>query len=138
MGDGIGGFKKSAGHPAVGVAVDPVGPDGSGEPDDRVPVGCAGGFGAIVPGCRGDEDPDATAVEIRHDLLQAGEAAGQVAGEVSLVAVINADVGINIPDQHAVDAAVAAHEVVEVFVDGVFPGDWGVEIPGPDHNLGVG
>ena len=70
-------------------------------------------------------------------VTQSVEAAGQVVGEIDLVAVVDADVRIDVPEQHAVDAAEARVEVVEIAVDGVLGALDVVEIAVLDHRLHV-
>jgi hypothetical protein len=76
-------------------------------------------------------------VEIRDGLLQAGQPAWQVRSQRSLVAVIDPNVRVNIPEQHAIDPAEAALEIIEISIDGIFPSGRVVEIPVFDHHLGV-
>ena len=77
------------------------------------------------------------AVQIVHHFLERGEAAGHVAQEVELVAVVDADVGIDGPEEDGIDAAVAAVEVVEETVDGVPAGGGVVEVAVFHHGLGL-
>ena len=77
----------------------------------------------------------AAAVKIVDHLLQAGDAAGHVARQIVLVAIVDADVRIDGPDQHAVDAAVALFQIVEIAVDRVLAGDRIVEVAILDHHL---
>ena len=61
-------------------------------------------------------------MESFNHLPQGGDAAGQVARQVPLVAVVDAYIRIDGPDQHAVDAAVALVEIVQVTIDCVLSG----------------
>ena len=134
---GIGGGAEGEGEGFHGVAVDAVGA-GFGEfTGEGGPVGLGGGAGAAVPGHGGEEDADAAAVEVGDHLANGGEAAGEVAEVVELAAVVDADVGVGVPDEDAVDAAVAFVEIVEVAVDGVATGGGVVEVAVLDHHLGL-
>ena len=75
------------------------------------------------------------AVEIRHHLPDARQAARQRAHHVVLIAGIDADVAINRPHQHAVDAAIAPFQIIQVTIHSVFTGHWIVEIAVLHHHL---
>ena len=90
---------------------------------------------AHVPGHLREQHADAAAVEIRHHLFEARQAARHVAQQVVVVAVVDPDVGIDRPEQHAVDSAVTFIEIVEKAVHGVAPRHGVVEIAVFDHRL---
>jgi hypothetical protein len=66
---------------------------------------------------------------------QAGDAAGQVPCQVPLIAVVDADIRIYRPDEHAIHAAIALVEIVQVPRDRVLSGCRIVEIAFFRHRL---
>jgi hypothetical protein len=74
-------------------------------------------------------------VEVRHHLLQRGEAARHVAQQIELGPVIDADVRIYGPQQHAVDPAIPLVEIVKKAVYCVPPLRGIVEVAVFDHRL---
>ena len=60
---------------------------------------------------------------------------GHVVEQVELVAVVDANVRINRPDEHRIDAAVALVEIVQIAVDGVARANRIVEVAVLDHHL---
>ena len=99
------------------------------------PAFCAAPGGCPCPRACRKEHADATAVKIGDHLSEASEPAGHVAQEVELVAIVDADVGIDGPEQHAIDAAVAMVEIGEEAVDGVAAGLGVVEVAVFHHGL---
>ena len=98
----------------------------SGLPSSRVPVS---------QGMTGKRTRTPRLMEIADHLADAGRAAGQVAQQVVLVAIVDADVRVNRPKQDGVDSAVAFVEVIEIAIDRVLAGDRVVEIAVFDHAL---
>ena len=101
------GLAELAADAAHRVAVDAVGADGLHVAGGGVPERHALRPRAHVPGHDREEHADAAAVEVGDHLPQARQPAGHVVQQVVLVAVVDADVRIDRPDQHGIDAAVA-------------------------------
>ena len=131
------GIEERARHAAVRVAVDAVRADRRDELGHQLPVGLAVRPRAVVPGHRRQEHLDAAPMEIGDRAAQPGEAARQIVREVELVAIVDADVRVDVPEQHAVDAAVAALQIVEVTLHGVAARDRIVEVAVLDHHQRV-
>ena len=74
-------------------------------------------------------------MKISNHLPHAFHAAGHRAHHILLVPVVDSHVWIGGPDEHGVDAAVALFQVVEITVNGVFSGDWIVEVAVMHHHL---
>ena len=91
----------------------------------------------LIPQHHGEEDAHAATVEVGHHLADGGDSAGHVAEVIELAAVIDADVGIGVPDEDGVDTSVAFIEIIEVAVDGVFAGGGIEEVAVFDHHLGL-
>ena len=74
-------------------------------------------------------------MEVGDHLFQAGGPARHITQQVILVAVVDSDVGIGVPDQDGVDSAVALPKVVKVTVHGVSARRRVVEVAVLDHHL---
>ena len=74
-------------------------------------------------------------MELVDHFADARDAARQIAVHIVLIAIVDADVRIDGPEQNGVDAAVALVDVVEIAIDRVFARDRVVEIPILDHHL---
>src|SRR5579885_282038 len=74
-------------------------------------------------------------MELLDHLAQAGNSAGQVAQEIKLIAIVNAEVGIDMPDQNGVNRADTAFGVGEKAIDGVLALFRIVEAAIPDKQL---
>ena len=115
-----GGVAIDGGNGFEGVEVDAVGADLL-EQIDQGYVGRARfGARAGIPSEDGKEYFDVAAMKVGDQFLQAGDSAGEIAQKIELVAIVNADVGINMPQQHDVNRADAFFCFGEEFVDGVF------------------
>ena len=77
-----------------------------------------------------DADSDRCAAEL-------SDARADVIGYACLVAIIDADIRVDVPNQHTVYSAVASLEIVEITIDRVLARDRIVEITILDHHLGV-
>ena len=133
----IGRILECARHAVVGIAVDTVGADLLGKTYHRLPIRYTLGLGAVVPRHRRQEHLHAATMKIGHRLLQPFDAARHGTRQRGLVTVVDADVGIDIPDEHAVDAAVALLQIIQIPVHRVFSGDRVVEISILHHHLRV-
>ena len=120
MADLLRGKEIGAGHAFEGVAVHAVGVDGGQFAGQRLLVGDLLVAGALVPDHEREQDAHTPAVEVGDHLTDPGYATGKVAEEIVLVAIIDTEVGIGVPDKNAVDAAIALLDVVEVAIDRVF------------------
>src|ERR1700677_589937 len=90
-----------------------------------------------IPDHDGKEHLDPARMKLGDHLLDALHAAGQIAEQVELITRVDAQVGINVPDQYAVDAAIAQFEIVKKTVDCVAGTDRIVEISIVNHHLGL-
>ena len=72
-----------------------------------------------VPWSERDVDLDATPVEISYRLGDTWQSPGHAREKIELPAVVDPKVGIRVPHQDRINAAVPSLEVVQVFVDGV-------------------
>jgi hypothetical protein len=116
----VAGVEERARHAVVGIAVDAVGAGCLHQSRDRKPVGFALLAGAVVPGHGRQEHLDPAPVEIGDRATHALDAPGQIVRQVELVARVDADVGVDVPEQHAVQAAETLFKIVEVAVHRVF------------------
>ena len=119
MADGGGGVAELDGNAGEGVAVDPVGGDRFHIAGGGLAERHALGPRADVPGHHRKEHPHAVAVEIVDHFLHAVQSARHVVEQVVLVAVIDADVRIDRPDQHRIDPAVTCFQIVEIAINRV-------------------
>jgi len=135
-GDGSGA--EVGGNAFESVEVDAVGADFFQELRERDPG--RGGFfaGAGIPGEDGEKNFDVVAVKIVDELFESGEAAGKIAEEIELVAVVHADVGIDVPEEDGVDGAEAALGFGEEFFGRVAAGFGIVDGAVPDEKLDLG
>src|ERR1700733_457701 len=101
----VGGAAEGAREAVHGVAVDTVGADLGEEFGGGVPVGHAFIAGALIPDHNREEDTDVVLVEVVDHGADGRDAAGQGAEEIVLVAVVDADVGIALPEENGVYAA---------------------------------
>ena len=131
----VGGFDELAAEAGHGVAVDAVGPKFGHELSGGFGEWLAFVVGAGVPGHDGEQHFHAVCVEVVDHRTHAGDAAGKVAHHVVLVAVVDADVRVDGPQQDGVDAAVAFVEVVEIAIDRVLAGRDVEEVAIFDHAL---
>ncbi len=122
-------------HAAEGVAVDAIGADLLEQAGNRLRHAERLGPRARFPRHGGKKHAHAVAMEVRDHVFERRESSRHVSQHVELVAVVDADVGIDRPQQHAVDPAVALLEVFEKAVHGVAPGGRIVEIAVLDHRL---
>ena len=74
-------------------------------------------------------------VEVVDHLLERGDTAREGADEIVLAAAVDADVGIALPDEDTVDAAVAFGYIFEIAVDGVLARDLVIEEAVFGHHL---
>jgi len=133
-----GGDAKIGGNAFEGVEVDAVGADLFQELRERGP-GRSGFFaGARIPGEDGEEDFDVVTVEIVDKFLESGETAGEIAEEIELVAIVDAKIGIDVPEEDGVDGAEAALGFGEEFFGRVLAGFGVVEGAVPDEELDLG
>jgi len=137
MPEPIAGVEERARHAVEGVAVDAVGADRLHDRRQAVPVRATGVAGAVIPGLGRQEHLDPAPVEGIDRALEAVEAAGQVMRQVELVAVVDADVGVDVPDQHRIEATEAPLEIVEVAIDRVLARPDVEEVTVLDHHLRV-
>ena len=133
----VAGVEERPRDAAVGVAVDAVGINGLYEARHDFPVALRMCPGAVVPGHCRQKHLDPTFVEVGHYAAQPIHAAGQVVRQIELVAIVDADVRINIPEQHAVDSAVATLQIVEIAIHGVAACDRIVEVAVFHHQQGM-
>ena len=49
---------------------------------------------------------------------------GHCPHHIQLVAVVDAEVGVSGPDKHGIDPPVSFFQIVEITIDGIFPGGW--------------
>jgi len=115
----ITGIKKRARHTVVGIAIDAVGSDRFHNAGNGMPVAFSVGTGAIVPGFGRQEYTHTTAMKIGNRSAQAVKAPRQIMREIGLIAIIDTDVRIDVPDQHAIDATKARFQIIEVAINGV-------------------
>ena len=135
MPDGVSSVAELDGNAIHRVAVDPVGVDFLHIASGGLAQRHAFGPRADVPRHDGKQHPHAAAMEVGHHLFDAGQPAGHVAEQVVLVAIVDADVRIDRPDQHRVDPAVASRQIVEVAVHRVLTELGIIEVPLFDHHL---
>ena len=131
----VAGVEERARHAVVGIAVDAVGADLLHQPRDRVPVRLALRAGAVVPGHGRQEHLHPAPVEILDRAFQSGQPARKIRGHVELVAIVDADVRIDIPEQDAVQPAEALLQIVQVAIHGVATGHRIIEIAVLHHHL---
>jgi hypothetical protein len=126
-------IEECARHAAVGIAVDAVRTDRRDQLRHQFPVGLAVRPRAVVPRHRRQKHLHAALVEISDCALEAGDAPWQIVRHVEMVAIIDADVRVDVPQQHAVDAAVTTLQVVEIALHGVAPRDRIEQVTILDH-----
>ena len=90
---------------------------------------------SLIPQHDGKQHAHMMPVKVLHHLPHALHAAGQIAEHVELIAAVDADIGISVPDEHAVDSAIPLLKVLQITVDGVLPGLRVVEIAVVHHHL---
>ena len=135
MAGGIARDAEAARDTIIRIAVDTIGADFRQQAGDRFRETSRFGARALVPRHVGEEDADVPPVKLVHHLLERREAARHVAKQVELVAVVDADIGVDGPEQYAVDAAVTAVEVIEKAVDGVLAAGRIVKVAVFHHGL---
>jgi len=94
-------------------------------------------LGAVtrIPSEDREEDSHVALVELIDHALEAGDTAGKITEEIELIAVVGADVGIDVPDEDGIDGAEARFGFVEKTIDGVFVLVGIVEAAVPDEEL---
>ncbi len=139
-GHGMAGFVRrgavGTGDAGEGVAVHAIGADFGHQLRGGGPVGHAGVARAGVPRHGRKEHAHAAAVEVFHHLAQRRHAARHVASEVPLAAVVDPDIGIDGPEEHAIDAAITLVEIVQEAIDRVDAALGIVKIAVLHHGLG--
>src|ERR1019366_10604406 len=83
----------------------------------------------------GKKNADSAPMKVSDHLSHAFHSARQIAKQIVLVPSIDPYVGIGVPDQYAVNSAIAAHEIVKVAVYGVAAGEGVMEIPVVEHHF---
>ncbi len=94
--------------------------------------------GAGIPGEDGKKDFHIVAMKIVDKFLESGEAAGEIAEEIELIAVVDAEVGIDVPEEDGVDGAEAALGFGEEFFGRVLAGFRVVDGAVPNEELDLG
>jgi hypothetical protein len=117
VGDGCGA--EIGGDAFEGVKVDAVGADLFQELRECDPGRRGFLARAGIPGKDGEKNLDVVAVKIVDEFFQRGEATGKVAKEIELVTIIDAEVGIDVPEEDGVDGADAALGFGQEFFGGV-------------------
>mmetsp|Transcript_41611 Transcript_41611/g.97737 ORF Transcript_41611/g.97737 Transcript_41611/m.97737 type:complete len:370 (-) Transcript_41611:7873-8982(-) len=116
---GLRGAQEIGRHAGHGVAIDTVSADCRQKLDGGLGLAAAFVPRADVPWHGRKEHAHALALEVLHHAFHAGHAAGHVAQQVPLVAVVHPTVRVHRPQQHAVDAAIALAQVIEQPLHGV-------------------
>ncbi len=137
MADVVGCLAELAADAVHRIAVDSVGADGLHVTRGRDAQRHVLRSRAHVPWHNREEHANVPAVEIGDHLAQPRQAAGHVVQQVMLIAIVDADVRIDRPDEHGINAAIAGLQVVEIAIDRVFARHGVVEVPLFDHNLGL-
>src|SRR5947199_6256659 len=75
---------------------------------------------ACVPRNEWEENLDSVAVKLLNNLTNRGNAAREIAQQIELIAIINAEVGIDVPNQDGIDRTNATFRVVKKTVHRVF------------------
>ena len=129
---------KTGGNGFERVEIDPI----SANLFEQVDDGDAGIGGLVpragVPSEDREENFDVMTVKIGDEFLKPRNAAGKIAQEVELIAIVDADVGINVPEKDNVDGADTFFSFTEKFVDGVLVGPGIVERTVPHEKLHLG
>jgi hypothetical protein len=119
------------------VTVDAIGADLGHQFGGELPVAGSSGTGAVVPHHHGKEYANAAAMKVLHHHAQGGYSARQTTEQIVCAAVVDADVGVTVPQQDAVDAPHALIQIVEVTVYRVLTGGGIEEVSLLHHHLGL-
>ena len=93
----VAGDSEAAGEAAVRVTVDAIGADLGEQTGDSFRERARFGARPLVPRHVGEEHADTPAVQVVDHFLKSRQAAGHVAQQVELVAVVDAEVGVHGP-----------------------------------------
>src|SRR5437016_6081227 len=93
---------------------------------------------ACVPGNEREENLDSVAVKLLNHLTNRGNAAREIAQQIELIAIINAEVGIDVPNQDGIDRTNATFRVVQKTVHRVFARFGVIKGAIPDEQLDLG
>src|SRR5439155_11155467 len=112
MSDLVRGDAECARDAAQRVAVQAVRSDGGKGTRCRVPIRLTHVARPLVPQHYREQNPDAAAVKVLNRLAQSLNAARHIAKQVVLVAIINADIRVSVPDEDRSNSTVALFECV--------------------------
>src|SRR5947209_9691563 len=93
---------------------------------------------SCVPRNEREENLDSVAVKLLNHLMNRGNAAREIAQQIELIAVVNAEVGIDVPNQDGIDRTNATFRVVQKTVHRVFACFGVVKRAIPDERLDLG
>src|SRR6266550_5026796 len=93
---------------------------------------------ACVPRNEREENLDSVAVKLLNHLTNRGNAAREIAQQIELIAIINAEVGIDVPNQDGIDRTNATFRVVQKTVHRVFARFGVIKGAIPDEHLDLG
>src|SRR5213594_1960868 len=93
---------------------------------------------ACVPRNEREENLDSVAVKLLNHLTNRGNAAREIAQQIELIAVVNAEVGIEVPNQDGIDRTNATFRVVQKTVHRVYACFGVVKRAIPDERLDLG
>ena len=138
MADRIGGLAKTGRDALQRIEVDSVGIDVFEQL--RHDSGCATVFtaGSCIPHEQWEKDFYVVAVKLVDHLANTRNPAGKIAQHIKLIAVVDAKVGINVPDENSVNRADATLGFGEETTDSVFAFFRIVETSVPNEQLYLG
>ena len=129
------GHSEGARRHVERVTIHAVGSDVRQQPRRRRPVRHSLVARALVPQHHGEKHAHPAPMEVGDHLPQAINASGHVPSHIVLIAIVDTDVGVRLPDQHAVDPSVAALQVIEITVHAVLACAGVVKVPVVNHHL---
>src|SRR5579863_2123340 len=95
----------------------------------------AGLPGPHIPRQEGEKDFHSMLVKLIDQLMQAGQSSWKILEQIELIAVIDAKIWINMPDQHGINLAHSLLRLVQKTVDGIDAFFRVIETPVPDQHL---
>jgi len=78
---------------------------------------------ARIPGHHGKQHVNAAALKVADHFPDTFNAARQITQQVVLIAIIDADIRVDGPEQHGIDSAVALRHIFQIAIDRVFSRD---------------
>ena len=92
-------------------------------------------FRACIPGEEWKKNFYAATVKLLDEMMQARDSSGEILQQFELITIVDAEIGIDMPDQNRIDLTETLLGLVQKTVNGVFTSVRVVETAIPDENL---